>query len=185
MFIHLMLPVDNFTHHDRVQWLQQRLYGLQSLKYLLSEPSQRVCQLLAWVWTWSSSLSLSTSISSLRWWPQKPLPHRDVVKTEQANAHKTFKTQCFFGYTVTKTWKQPICPLTDEWIKKVWYIYIHNGILLSHKKEWSDAICSNMDGPRDYHTKWKRKTNIMWYHLYMELKIWHKWIYKTEIDSQT
>ena len=22
-----------------------------------------------------------------------------------------------------KTWKQPKCPLTDEWIKKVWYIY--------------------------------------------------------------
>ena len=23
----------------------------------------------------------------------------------------------------TKTWKQPICPLTEEWIKKMWYIY--------------------------------------------------------------
>ena len=22
-----------------------------------------------------------------------------------------------------KTWKQPKCPLTDEWIKKMWYIY--------------------------------------------------------------
>ena len=22
-----------------------------------------------------------------------------------------------------KTWKQPKCPLTDEWIKKVWYMY--------------------------------------------------------------
>ena len=27
-------------------------------------------------------------------------------------------------------------PLTDEWVKKMWCeIYIHNGILLSHKKE--------------------------------------------------
>ena len=33
------------------------------------------------------------------------------------------------------------------------YMYICNGILLSHKKEWNSAICSNMDGPRDYHTK--------------------------------
>ena len=24
--------------------------------------------------------------------------------------------------------------MTDEWIKKMWYIYIYNGILLSHKK---------------------------------------------------
>ena len=33
-------------------------------------------------------------------------------------------------------------------------VYIHNGILLSHIKEWDNAICSNMDGFRDYHTKW-------------------------------
>ena len=26
-------------------------------------------------------------------------------------------------FTVAKTWKQPICPLTDEWIIKIWYIY--------------------------------------------------------------
>ena len=27
------------------------------------------------------------------------------------------------------------------------------GILLNHKKEWNNAIYSNMDGPRDDHTK--------------------------------
>jgi len=32
-------------------------------------------------------------------------------------------------------------------------IYIHSEILLSHKGEWNNAICSNVDGPRDYHTK--------------------------------
>ena len=25
-------------------------------------------------------------------------------------------------FTITKTWKQPKCPSTDEWIKKMWYI---------------------------------------------------------------
>ena len=25
-------------------------------------------------------------------------------------------------YTIAKTWKQPKCPLTEEWIQKVWYI---------------------------------------------------------------
>ena len=34
--------------------------------------------------------------------------------------------------------------------------YTHNGILLSHKKEWNNAVCSNMDRPRDYHTKWSK-----------------------------
>ena len=26
-------------------------------------------------------------------------------------------------FTTAKTWKQPKRPLTDEWIKKMWYIY--------------------------------------------------------------
>ena len=26
-------------------------------------------------------------------------------------------------FRVAKTWKQPKCPLTDEWINKKWYIY--------------------------------------------------------------
>ena len=26
-------------------------------------------------------------------------------------------------FTVARTWKQPRCPLTDGWIKKLWYIY--------------------------------------------------------------
>ena len=35
-------------------------------------------------------------------------------------------------FTVAKIWKQPKCPSTDEWIKKMWvvyiYIYIHTYI---------------------------------------------------------
>ena len=56
---------------------------------------------------------------------------------------------------------------------------------MSHKK-WNNAICSNMDGPGDYHTKWsKTETNIIWYHLYAESeKNTKELIYKTEIDSQ-
>ena len=26
-------------------------------------------------------------------------------------------------FTITRTWNQPKCPLTDEWIKKMWNIY--------------------------------------------------------------
>ena len=26
-------------------------------------------------------------------------------------------------FTTAKTWKQPRCPLTDEWIRKLWYVY--------------------------------------------------------------
>ena len=38
-------------------------------------------------------------------------------------------------FTIAYTWKQPKCPSMQEWIRKMWdiYIYIYNGILLSHK----------------------------------------------------
>ena len=34
-------------------------------------------------------------------------------------------------------------------------VHIYNGIL-AIRKEQNDAICSDMDGPRDYHTKWSK-----------------------------
>ena len=57
-------------------------------------------------------------------------------------------------FTIDTTWKQPKCPSTEEWIKKMWYIYTME-YYSAIKKEWNNTICSNMDGPRDYHTKWR------------------------------
>ena len=55
-------------------------------------------------------------------------------------------------FTIAKTWKQPKCPPTDEWVKKMWYIYTmeYDSAI---KKEQNNAIWSNMDGTREYHTK--------------------------------
>ena len=54
-------------------------------------------------------------------------------------------------FTIAKTWKQPKCQLTDEQIKKMWYIHTmeHSAI----KKEQNNAIPNNMDATRNYHTK--------------------------------
>ena len=56
-------------------------------------------------------------------------------------------------FTMAKTWKQPKCPSTDEWIKKMRFIYIQNGILLNHKKEQNNVIRGNMDTSRNSHTE--------------------------------
>ena len=60
-------------------------------------------------------------------------------------------------------------------------VHIYNGIILSCEKEWNDAICSNMGGPRGYHTKWSkpdREREISYDITYMwNLKKWYKWTY--------
>ena len=71
-------------------------------------------------------------------------------------------------FTTARICKQPKCPPTDDWIRNMWCIY--NRILLSHKKEWNFAICSNMDGLGGYYAKWNksdRERQIMYDITYM------------------
>ena len=68
----------------------------------------------------------------------------------------------------------------------MWYIY--NGILLSHKKEWNNAICSNMDGPRDCHNEWSKSdregqiSHNITYMWNLKKSGTNELIYKTEIE---
>ena len=71
-------------------------------------------------------------------------------------------------FTIVNTWKQPKYPLTEEWIKKMWYIYTLEYYSVMKKNEvmpfsatWMDLqiiILSEVS---------QRKTNII-YHLYVE-----------------
>ena len=86
--------------------------------------------------------------------------------------------------------------LEDKWIKKKkdvfihMHICIHSGLLLSHKKELNNAICSNMEEPRAYHTKWSksgRERQIPYDVAYTwDLKYdTNELLHKREADSQT
>ena len=98
-------------------------------------------------------------------------------------------------FTIAETWKQPKPSSTDEWIK-MWCVHTHThthththrGILPSHKKEQNNAICSNRDATREYHTRCsesEREKQIpcgiafMWNLTYDT----NEHIYETETDS--
>ena len=61
----------------------------------------------------------------------QPVPllgiHTKETRIERDTCTSMFITALFL---IAKTWKQPICPPADEWIRKLWYIYTM--VLLSH-----------------------------------------------------
>ena len=77
----------------------------------------------------------------------------------------------------------------DRQVDKKDMVYIHNGKLLSHQKERNNAICSNIGGSRDFHTKpskSERERQILPYDItYMwNLKYsTNQHIYETKTDS--
>ena len=64
-------------------------------------------------------------------------------------------------FTITQTWKQPKCPSTEEWIKKMWYRYtmeyysaIKKNKIMPFATTWMDPeiiILSEVRQRKTYH----------------------------------
>ena len=69
------------------------------------------------VWSFLKKLKIE-----LPYDPTIPLVGISLEKTIiQKESCTTMFTAALF--TIARTWKQPKCPSTDEWIKKMWHIY--------------------------------------------------------------
>ena len=55
-------------------------------------------------------------------------------------------------YTIAKIWKQPKWPSADDWVKKA-VEHLHNGTLLSHKKEGNFTFRNSINGPVEYYAQ--------------------------------
>ena len=67
-------------------------------------------------------------------------------------------------FTITKTWKQPKCPSTDEWIKKWWYTYTIEYYSAIKKNKIMPFAATCMDLEIIILSEEERQI----YHLYME-----------------
>ena len=62
-------------------------------------------------------------------------------------------------FTIARTWKQPRCPSTDEWIKKLWYIYIMEYYSAIKRNAFESVLMRNEpiepspNKPRTYYTE--------------------------------
>ena len=85
---------------------------------------------------WGTKILHSGRLSLKKKKQLKNLPYDSTIPLLGIYSEKTMvqndSTPVFTAalFTVAKTWKQPKCPSTEEWIKKMWETY--NGILLSH-----------------------------------------------------
>ena len=92
-------------------------------------------------------------------------------------------------YTIAKTWKQPECPSTEEWIKKIWYIYTTEYYSAIKRKEimafaatWMDLeIIMLSEVKSDNETPTSSAITYIW-----NLKKGHnELLCRTDTDSQT
>ena len=58
-------------------------------------------------------------------------------------------------FTIAKIWKQLKCPLVDEWLKKMSYIYTME-YYSAIRKERNCVICRDTDGSRNCYTEWSK-----------------------------
>ena len=129
--------------------------------------------------------------------PQKTkpeLPYDSAIPLLGMYLEKTliWKDTCTAVFTASavrkaKTCKQSKCPPTEERIKKI--RHIHTSECYS-AVEWNNAVCTNMDGPRDCHAGWSKSDREK----QMPLGIAYVWnlkygrnelIYRTETGSRT
>ena len=97
-------------------------------------------------------------------------------------------------FTIARTWKQPKCPLTEERIKKMWYIYTMEYYPAIIRNKIDCAICRDVDGPRDCHTeqsKSETEKQTSYNAAYMwNLEKWYRWTYlqswkrDTEVENK-
>ena len=97
-----------------------------------------------------------------------------------SSVHGSFQARVLEWVATAFSRKQPTCPLTGEWIKKMWYVYTHtqkhiyNEVLLSYKKnEILPFVITWMELWR-YCAKWNKsdreKRNTVQFHLYVNSK---------------
>ena len=90
---------------------------LDCLASLSSTNSRSLLKLMSITMEGGMEIPLKTRNKSTIW-PSNPAPSHIPWGDQNWNRHMYPNVHCS-TITITRTWKQPACPLTDEWIKKL------------------------------------------------------------------
>ena len=144
---------------------------------------QHLCKLIQPLWrtVWRFLKKLKIDL------PYDPAIPLLGIDPEKTIIQKDTCTPMFIAalFIIVKTWKQSKCPSRDNWLKKMWYVYIQWNIkkneILSFAATWMDLesimVSEMSDRERqilyDITYMWNLKNNT------------NESIYETETDSQT
>ena len=88
-------------------------------------------------------------------------------------------------FTKAGTWKQPKCPLTDEWIKKLWYMYTIDCDSAMEMNASESVLIRQMNLEPIVQSE-VRKRNRMLMHIYgIQKNSTEKPTYREEMETQT
>ena len=79
------------------------------------------------------------------------------IHTKETRTERDTRTPVFIAalFIIARTWTQPRCPLTDKWIRKLWYKYTMK--YYSALKKGHIWVSSNVvDETETYYTKWSK-----------------------------
>ena len=72
-------------------------------------------------------------------------------------------------FTIARSWKQPKCPSTEEWIKKMWYIYTMEYYSAIKRNEIGSFVEMRMDLETVIQSEVRQKEkNIIYSRIYIE-----------------
>ena len=124
----------------------------------------------------------------LQWWtvesPSKTGNRTAIWPSNPSAGEFKLKDSCISMFisglfTIARTWKPPRCPLADEWIKKLWYIYTVEYYSAIKRNAFESVLMGWMNlEPIIQRSKSERERQILYINAYIwNLEIWYQWSY--------
>ena len=107
--------------------------------------------------TVESSMEIPPKIKNgSAFWPRNPTSENISEGTQNINLeeHKYPYVHCSIIYNHQDMEAAQVSII--RWVDKTTMGYLHNGILLGHKKEEKITPCNSMDGLEEYYAKWNK-----------------------------
>ena len=108
------------------------------------------CKLIQWLWKTVWRFLKKLGIKS----PYDPAIPLVGIYPEETKIERDICIPLFIAalFTIARTWKQPRCSSTDEWIKKLWYIYTMEYYSAIKRNTFESVLMSWMN--RTCYTEW-------------------------------